>query len=260
MQSLICIRSGKAIVQNKTTSYTDTYENFLLDGGEPLPEGLTELDFNRTLHFCISLGECPEKAIHEYAERMIEKVPLLAEAFEARKAISDKAETDASFEANEKEAKERAEKEEAERFKKLTLSEYKQERLIELSMKSSTFENNLNQDMFFISALGFKCNGDRRTKANLQDLVTFFDLQAQNGTLAYRDYDNVNRDLTKEQLQLLLVEHVANGNQLYGQKWAYQEQINAAKSKDKLKQLEFTFTMADYSKAPLPSSVTPKLK
>ena len=245
MQELVCVRNGEAVVQTEKYCYVDSYDNFLLDGFEALPKGVTSFDFNKSMQTCIINDELQDDWQSEYGERVLAQAPVLREACEQRQ--------------QEQHAKEAAIELEA-MIAKMSLAEYKEMRLKELTRASSAFENNLNQDMFFISALGFKCNGDRRTKANLQDLVTFFDLQAQNGTLAYRDYDNVNRDLTKEQLQLLLVEHVANGNQLYGQKWAYQEQINAAKSKDKLKQLEFTFTMADYSKAPLPSSVTPKLK
>ena len=256
MQSLICIRSGKAIVQNKTLSYTDTYEHFLLDGGEKLPNGLKELDFNFTLHTCLSLGECPEKAIHEYVERMLNKLPSLVAAFDARKAISDAEAVAQSFAKNDQEAKERAEKEALEHWQNVSLADYKQERLNELSREAAAFENNLNTEMYFTSSLGFKVNGDRRTKANLQDLITFFDLQANDGTLPYRDYDNKNRNLTKQQLQLLLVEHVANGNNLYEQKWAYQNQVSQAKNKDTLKAIKFTFEMADYSKVPLPSTLT----
>lgn len=256
MQSLICIRSGKAIVQNKTLSYTDSYDNFLLDGGEQLPNGLKELDFNFTLHTCLSLGECPEKDIHAYAERMFKKIPDLVAAFDARKEISDKAAVAQSFANNDREAKERAEKEAKEHWENVSLADYKQERLNELSREAAAFENNLNTDMYFTSSLGFKVNGDRRTKANLQDLIAFFDLQAQNGTLPYRDYDNKDRQLTKEQLQVLLVEHVANGNALYEQKWNYQEQVKKAKTKDAVKAIKFTFEMADYSKLPLPSTLT----
>lgn len=121
--------------------------------------------------------------------------------------------------------------------------------LTELDAKAAAFEQSLNKEMYFMSSLGFKVNGDRRTKSNLQDLITFFDLQAKEGVIEYRDFDNVNRELTKEQVQTLLVEHVANGQALYMQKWAKQAEINAAETFDALNKVELAFTMSDFSKA-----------
>lgn len=124
---------------------------------------------------------------------------------------------------------------------------YKTYLLTQLSAHADKFEANLNKEMYFVSSQGFKVNGDRRTKDNLQDLVTFFDLQAKEGKIEYRDYDNVNRELTKEQVQTLLLEHVANGQALYTQKWAKQEAINAAESFDDLRAVELTFEMSDFT-------------
>ena len=251
MQSLMYIRSGKAVIQGKTETYTDTYENFLLDGGDPLPDGLEEVDFNLTLHNCISKGECSDQVVHEYAEKQIGKVHELAAAFAARKAIFDKEYEKQRFEMHEREAAEAAAKAEKEHWDNLTLDAYKKERLVELDQVSSRFEDNLNKDMYFISSNGFKCNGDRRTKSNIQDIITFFDLQANDGRVMYRDYDNVERSLNKAQVQTLLIEHVANGNALYSQKWTLQEKIRAAKTKDALKKLKLDFVMSDFNKQPV---------
>ncbi len=251
MQSLMYIRSGKAVIQGKTETYTDTYDNFLLDGGDPLPEGLEEVDFNLTLHNCISKGECPDQVVHEYAEKQIGKVHELAAAFAARKAIFDKEYEKQRFEVHDREAAEAAAKAEKEHWEKLTLDGYKQERLQELDQISARFEDNLNKDMYFVSSNGFKCNGDRRTKSNIQDIITFFDLRANDGRVMYRDYDNVKRSLDKSQVQTLLIEHVANGNALYSQKWALQEKIRAAKTKDALKKLKLDFVMSDFNKQPV---------
>ena len=251
MQSLMYIRSNKAVVQNKNETYTDTYENFLKDGGDPLPEGLSEIDFNLTLHSCFAKGECSDKIAHEYAEKQIGKVHDLAASFAARKAISDKEYERQRFEMHDREAAEAAAKAEKEHWAKLTLDSYKQERLQELDQISARFEDNLNKDMYFVSSNGFKCNGDRRTKSNIQDIITFFDLQAHDGRVMYRDYDNVERSLEKQQVQTLLIEHVANGNALYSQKWALQEKIRAAKTKDALKKLKLDFVMSDFNKQPV---------
>ena len=240
-QELVCIRGNEATIQTAKFGYYDTYEHFLQDGFKPLPEGVESLDFNKSLEFCVINGEMQNDWHYEYAEGLLLQVVELRDKFEERQR---------QFYAAE------AAKEYDQRVSSMPLADYKQERLRELTHVAAAFENNLNTDMYFTSSLGFKVNGDRRTKANLQDLIAFFDLQAQNGTLPYRDYDNKDRQLTKEQLQVLLVEHVANGNALYEQKWNYQEQVKKAKTKDAVKAIKFTFEMADYSKLPLPSTLT----
>lgn len=112
---------------------------------------------------------------------------------------------------------------------------------------ASSFEENLNKNMYFTSSLGFKCNGDRRTRANIQDLITYFDIKAKDGHVSYRDYENVDHMLTKEQLQTLLAEHVANGQNLYDQKWEKQKALANAKSFDDLKAISTEFTMTDFT-------------
>lgn len=116
-----------------------------------------------------------------------------------------------------------------------------------IDAQTAKFEDNLNKDMYFTSSLGFKVNGDRRTKDNLQDLITFFDLQAKEGKIQYRDYDNQDQSLTKEQLQTLLTEHVTNGQMLYNVKWQLQSKVKNAESLDDLHNITIAFPMMDFS-------------
>ena len=120
--------------------------------------------------------------------------------------------------------------------------------LTQLDLEASAFESNLNKSMYFTSSLGFKVNGDRRTKGNLSDLIMYFDLQAASGYIDYRDYDNITRKLNKEQLTTLLTELVINGQALYQQKWVLQDQINKAASLDDLHAVNIEFKMMDFSK------------
>lgn len=113
--------------------------------------------------------------------------------------------------------------------------------------KAAKFEDNLNKDMYFTSSLKFKVNGDRRTRDNLQDLVTFFDAQQQEGKISYRDYDNKEQKLTKENLQTILKEHITNGQNLYKQKWEKEQKIAAANSFDDLKAISTDFEMSDFT-------------
>lgn len=124
----------------------------------------------------------------------------------------------------------------------------KQILLDEVSVKAAEFELNLNPAMYFVSSMNFRCNGDRRTKDNLSDLYTYFDLQAQGGHIMYRDYDNEMRPLTKEQVLTLLTEHVQNGQDLYMQKWSLQQKIADADNMDQLHELKIDFSMKDFTK------------
>lgn len=122
----------------------------------------------------------------------------------------------------------------------------------EVDVEAAKFEDNLNKNMYFTSSLGFRCNGDRRTATNLAGLITAYDLPPNNGApVSYRDYDNQEQSLNKEQLQVLYLEHLTNGNALYQQKWAMEAQIDAADSLDTLKDLDLTFKMQDFSQPAL---------
>lgn len=123
--------------------------------------------------------------------------------------------------------------------------EYKSKQLTEIS---DAFEANLNRDMYFISSLGFKANGDRRTANNIANLISMFDIAAgEKGTVSYRDYDNIDHELNKEQLATLLAEHIGNGNALYSQKWTKKEAIKNANTLDDLAAISLDFEMKDYT-------------
>lgn len=131
---------------------------------------------------------------------------------------------------------------ESEREQALQLA--KHERLKLIDAEASKFEENENKDMYFTSSVnGWKFNGDRRSKSNMEDLIEFSD----SDVIVYRDYDNIFRELTKEQLRITLKEHVLNGQNLYAQKWEFQNRINSAASIDELNALDLTFVMLDFT-------------
>ena len=135
-------------------------------------------------------------------------------------------------------------------------------KLYELAQKTQSFEDNLNKSMYFISSVFVEkevqkddettetvkerliINGDRRTRSNLEDLITY----STAGTIQFRDYDNTMCEVTKDQLKVMLKEHVINSQNLYYQKWAYEEQIEQAKTVDDLNKIVFKFEMKDFSK------------
>ena len=135
-------------------------------------------------------------------------------------------------------------------------------KLYELAQKAQFFENNVNKSMYFISSIFVEkevqkddettktvkkhlvINGDRRTRSNIQDLITY----QPTDNVIYRDYENIERTLTKDELKIILKEHVVNGQMLYNQKWEYEAKINACTTIEELNAIEIKFTMHDFSK------------
>ena len=124
------------------------------------------------------------------------------------------------------------------------IEEVRQAKLSELSAQALAFEENVNKDMLFVSSVGgYHINGDRRTRSNLEDLITY----SATDTVQLRDYDNTMREVTKDQLTVILKEHVINGQNLYYQKWAYEKQIKSCTTIEELNTIEIKFEMLDFS-------------
>lgn len=135
-------------------------------------------------------------------------------------------------------------------------------KLYELAQKAQSFEDNVNKSMYFISSIFVEkevqkddktietvkkhlvINGDRRTRSNIQDLITY----QPTDNVIYRDYENIERTLTKDELKIILKEHFVNGQMLYNQKWEYEAKINACTTIEELNAIEIKFTMHDFSK------------
>lgn len=121
----------------------------------------------------------------------------------------------------------------------------KASKLSELANKAQSFEQNVNKDMWFKSSVkGYLINGDRRTRSNIQDLISY----QPTDNVIYRDYENIERTLTKDELKIILKEHCIAGEMLYHTKWKLEEQINACTTIEELNAIEIKFPMADFSK------------
>lgn len=106
------------------------------------------------------------------------------------------------------------------------------------------------KDMYFVSSLGFPCDGDRKSTQNITGLVAGFDKVAAmlgiGNVVAFRDRDNQDHLLTKDQISILESEIGVNGSFLYAQKWQ-QLKFLATASKEELKNFKVTFVMSDFS-------------
>ena len=134
----------------------------------------------------------------------------------------------------------------------LSVDQFRDFKLTKLEDATEGFEENKNSQMYFISSIGYKFSGDRRTKDNLKEKIEYFDFLSAdtNGvkTVKFTDYDNVERDLTKEQLELVRSELITNGQNLYNLKTSYRNQLNTAKTIAAINAVSFDFPMLDFSK------------
>lgn len=134
----------------------------------------------------------------------------------------------------------------------LSVDQFRDFKLTKLEDATEGFEENKNSQMHFISSIGYKFSGDRRTKDNLKEKIEYFDYLSSdtNGvkTVKFTDFDNIERDLTKEQLELVRSELITNGQNLYNLKTSYRNQLNEAKTIAAIKAVSFDFPMLDFSK------------
>ena len=121
------------------------------------------------------------------------------------------------------------------------LEEFKKEKLQELNQKSSAFEQTENKEMYIISSLGYKVNADPKALRNIEVLINI-------GITQFRNYDNETVEVTTDNLKTIKSEIGINAVGLYQQKWAFEDLINKAETKEELDAIEIKFTMKDFSK------------
>lgn len=127
----------------------------------------------------------------------------------------------------------------------------REELLNQVSEIASSFEQVENHDMYITSSIGFRVNADQKALRNIDVLINL-------NVTAYRDYDNVNHNVTIDDLKIIKSEIEQNAMNLYQQKWAYQDLINNAETIESLNSIEVNFKMLDLSLSNV-SETTPPL-
>lgn len=118
-------------------------------------------------------------------------------------------------------------------------------KLNELNTIASQYDSYKCNDMYITSSVGgYRFNADIRSQTNLQGLISVHD---DVKTVAYKDYDNEFQSLTKAQMQIIFGECILNGQNLYKQKWDYEEKIKACENIEELNSIEFKFEMMNFS-------------
>ncbi|WP_295354640.1 hypothetical protein [uncultured Succinivibrio sp.] len=127
-----------------------------------------------------------------------------------------------------------------------TLDELKSEKLAELKAISQKYTINDCDEMYLTSSLGYAINADKTAQDNIRGLI---EAHEETDLIKYKLYDNSFKNVTIADLKIMLKECAQNGENLYTQKFLYQEQINACATKEELEAIEIKFTMMDFSQS-----------
>lgn len=98
------------------------------------------------------------------------------------------------------------------------------------------------------SSLGFVADADSRAMMDVNGLVTAAEGGLTRGAVAFMDHDNVPHDLTAEQLKVVQMEIIANGQDAYRQKWELRTAIQAAETAEAINAVEINFIGMDFTK------------
>ena len=124
-----------------------------------------------------------------------------------------------------------------------TFDELKSEKLSELTLITSKFDNQLvNTDMIIKSSLGFSINADLRSQLNIHRLIS---IGAE--PVSFIIANNTTVDLSLAQLNILISECEENMQYLFELKQSYKKQIIDATTKEELGAIDLQFTMKDFS-------------
>lgn len=129
-----------------------------------------------------------------------------------------------------------------------TLEEVKAQKLAELEQKFLAW---YETDAIVTSSLGFVVDSDSRSMMDTSGLVTTLEAQSEEarGTVAFMDHDNVPHHLTLDQMKIVNLEIIQNGQSAYAQKWALRTAIEAAETPEAVNAIEIEFHGEDFSAA-----------
>ena len=116
-------------------------------------------------------------------------------------------------------------------------------KLSEISRIAGSFEQSKCEGMYIDSSLGFRINADRRSQQNIEGLIKVL---GDNKTM-FKLYGNEFRELGVDDLNILIVECIQNGLNLYSQKFAMQAQVMGLKTIEEIENFEVKFEMTDFT-------------
>ena len=127
-----------------------------------------------------------------------------------------------------------------------TLDELKAAKLLKLD---TVFLSWYEDKATVTTSLGFVADSDNRAMMDVSGLVTTLEAQSveSRSTVTFMDANNQPHLLSLEQLKMVQLEIVQNGQSAYQQKWALRTAIKEAQNKEDLEAIEIKFTAEDYS-------------
>lgn len=190
MKNLVLIKDGIAIIQCNGLVYTDTIENFILDGGEAMPEGVRQFEYKQNVEAIVDGVRVDSFKV--YGERLLALLPVLCESFEKRKKVREEVERA----ERETEEQKRREREEAERLANMTEEE---KATHELEQAKSDRAEAVSKITVEVDGMIF--DGDEESQQRVARSI----IALENGeTMPWVLYDNTIAEVNKEQLKRVL--------------------------------------------------------
>lgn len=249
-QAYIKFDPDSVAIETETNVYYGSYERYRNDGGLALPNGVTTMSYARNGEKEKLKSDAPSEIvpkIKDFITQVLASSHVLSEAYKKRLASESKAQGAINLENQ----RALAQQDFLEKNRSLTLDQAKDLALAEFKKQARLYRNYQNSEIYFISSLGYRFNGDQRSLDSMKNLFDNFDNQALiDGKLAFLDYDNVYRKLSKSDLQLLILETQACLFNLFQDIQTFKEKIRSALNKDELYSDYDSFQFKQFSFVP----------
>lgn len=257
-QRIITIDNDNVVIQDGQDSYYASYEEYLNDGGVAMPEGLTSVEFNETggkAKFYYNPKEATKSAIKNFITQVLASCHDLSSRYTAR--LCDESVATAT-KILDSQRQQRAQSI-MEAQNAMTLDEIKEQAITSFKKEAKLYTSYQNNRVYFISHLGYRFNGDQRSLDTMRNLYDTFDRQQLiDGRIQYLDFDNENRSISKNDLQLMILEAQANLFKLFKDIQAFKSSLRSAPDKATIYENQesflfkaFTYMPSDFSQVDL---------
>lgn len=125
-----------------------------------------------------------------------------------------------------------------------TSFEYKKKAKLELLNHRFELET---KDAYILSSLGFKVDANTTANTNVDGLIKSLSATGVD-KITFCDYDNQYHEVSIEDLKVIQLEIIQNGQALYAQKWYYRDKINSASSVEEIEHINIEFNMMTFYK------------
>ena len=100
---------------------------------------------------------------------------------------------------------------------------------------------------FITSSYGFRVDANDVANRNVEGLLKVMKADNEN-TVLFKDYDNNFHNITLEELEKIQLEIIKNGQNLYKQKWTFQNDISSMTEESKVISYNISYKNMDFTK------------